>query len=914
MLVEDINQAPASPAQNAIPSQFLEFNNSLFFSGVSRGSGQVLLSYDGTDISIVDETNLAGTANPRYLTEVGGKVYFLSAASSNSSMKLMEFDGVNPPLEVYDINAPFRDSYPQPYVYNGKIYFTAYTNAGDWELIGYDSSTGTSVISSSSGSSNYCSVRGITSINSLLYFYVDGIGFFTYNGIGAPSLSSSSSVFAAVSAFQQFNNAIYFAAFQAPNGLELWKYDGSLAPAPVSGIANGSRLRVNLNNASVNTFEVFNNELYFNAAEDTAVGQLWKTDGVTTSFIDIASQGIAAPRALTTYNNSLYFGAFQSSTGFELWSYNGSTVSQVQDIYSGTSSSGIQASYVFNNKLYFGATDGTIPGALFTYDETSVQRATNETMNMGSQIKFLTRFQNKIYFRAYGANGSELYATDGSSTTLVADIYPGFNAQNTPNSSAPQGLFTYNNTLYFKAYDTSGYQMFEYDGSNAPVISSVFTTSDVGFYEYNGELYFSANRGPEGKELWKYDGTNAPSLVADISAGSSSSLPGGFTTFNNKLIFSAADTTHGMELWQYDGVSAPTLVADINPDSDSEPSGFMEYNNKLYFSAFGSMTVGTELYEYDGVNAPQLTADLWTGTDSGWPNSSYPHSFEVINNKLVFIAENQGYFPNLWEYDGTGTPTQVTNFMPAGSNSWQFSSATQINDKLFFWADEATGFGAELYVYDGISAPSMLPELSPGIARSRAQTPSNMVELNGYAYLNANDWLIGGPSFGLGELYRFRTCNAPTLSIVQNGNNLQADTGFVSYQWYNSQGAIAGANAATYTATSNDTYYCEATNSENCTGTSNVLNVILSSITHDESQSISLYPNPTSGVVNIAFSDNTFAGEVRVINALGQEVFYLSTFTAEPLQFDLPKSKGLYVVEIANLETQTTTRFKLIRK
>ena len=37
---------------------------------------------------------------------------------------------------------------------------------------------------------------------------------------------------------------------------------------------------------------------------------------------------------------------------------------------------------------------------------------------------------------------------------------------------------------------------------------------------FNNELYFGADDGTNGYELWKYDGVNAPSMVADINLGS----------------------------------------------------------------------------------------------------------------------------------------------------------------------------------------------------------------------------------------------------------------------------------------------------------------------------------------------------------------------------------------------------------
>ena len=91
---------------------------------------------------------------------------------------------------------------------------------------------------------------------------------------------------------------------------------------------------------------------------------------------------------------------------------------------------------------------------------------------------------------------------------------------------------------------------------------------------FNNELYFKANDGTNGYELWKYDGVNAPSMVADINSGSGGSSLSGLTVFNNELYFGANDGTNGFELWKYDGVNAPSMVADINPGSSSSSPRF----------------------------------------------------------------------------------------------------------------------------------------------------------------------------------------------------------------------------------------------------------------------------------------------------------------------------------------------------
>ena len=70
-----------------------------------------------------------------------------------------------------------------------------------------------------------------------------------------------------------FNNELYFRAYDATNGEELWKYDGTNAPSMVANINPGS------GDSYPSGLTVFNNELYFRASDATNGYELWKYDG-----------------------------------------------------------------------------------------------------------------------------------------------------------------------------------------------------------------------------------------------------------------------------------------------------------------------------------------------------------------------------------------------------------------------------------------------------------------------------------------------------------------------------------------------------------------------------------------------------------------------------------------------------------
>jgi ELWxxDGT repeat protein len=162
----------------------------------------------------------------------------------------------------------------------------------------------------------------------------------------------------------------------------------------------------------------------------------------------------------------------------------------------------------------------------------------------------------------------------------------------------------YNGKLYFSAIDGAhdgahGYELWSYDGTTASLVADIYSGAYHSFPEwltvYNGKLYFAANDGTNGNELWSYDGTTA-SLVADIRSYGGSSNPAWLTVYNGKLYFAARDVTNGNELWSYDGTTA-SLVADIYSGAynSSNPRWLTVFNNSLFFNADGG-NIGAELW------------------------------------------------------------------------------------------------------------------------------------------------------------------------------------------------------------------------------------------------------------------------------------------------------------------------------
>jgi ELWxxDGT repeat protein len=172
--------------------------------------------------------------------------------------------------------------------------------------------------------------------------------------------------------------------------------------------------------------------------------------------------------------------------------------------------------------------------------------------------------------------------------------------------------------------------------------------------------------------------------VSDINIGNAESFYGSeeFTIFQDKLIFTAHNNIYGTELFSFDGVSSPTLIADIFSGSNSSyPENFYEFNGKLYFNNDFS-----KVYVYDGINFPSFAftdADLYLGSGGEKTLCTY-------HNKLYFYGRGSGAGSELWVYDGVNAPTIVKD-LNIGSGDSDIRFLTVNDNKLCFLANDGTG-------------------------------------------------------------------------------------------------------------------------------------------------------------------------------------------------------------------------------
>jgi predicted outer membrane repeat protein len=154
----------------------------------------------------------------------------------------------------------------------------------------------------------------------------------------------------------------------------------------------------------------------------------------------------------------------------------------------------------------------------------------------------------------------------------------------------------------------------------------------------------------------------------------------------------------------------------------------------------------------------------------------------------------------------------------------------------------------------------------------------------------------------------------PTPSINIAGSNLTTTT-FTSYQWNFNGNPILGATSQTFdpTSTGNGQYSVTVTNSNGCEATSSVFNLTNLFIEEADNTSIvEVYPNPTSGKVQILLGKEYQNTSVKLFNSLGQAILHKTYTSMDEITFEIEGAPGMYFLEIESAE-QALERIRVIK-
>jgi uncharacterized repeat protein (TIGR01451 family) len=476
-------------------------------------------------------------------------------------------------------------------------------------------------------------------------------------------------------------------------------------------------------------------------------------------------------------NGTTLFQVDDGKHGMELWRTDGTAAgtSLVRDICPGVCSSLPQLMTVVGNELFFIATDGVHGTELWTSDGTAAGTRMVADLAPGQANANpinLRAFGGKLFFVSQnaGAGSGELWVSDGTTASLLADLEPG------PTRSDPVFLDQVGSFLLFSAKTSAtGRELWRTDGTAAgtSLVADIRSgtadgvpRSDQGHpralsaVASGGRVFFTADDGTFGEELWVSDGTPAgTAMVKDINAGGASS-PFFLVPFGTGVMFRADDGPHGSEVWVSDGTAAGTsLVKDINATSTGIGSGsgpwdLVAAGSRVFFHASDGIH-GVELWVSDGTEAgTSMVADIRPDTGIGIPFSLPPET--ALGSDFLFYADDGVHGAELWKTDGTPAGTAMladidpgagsSFYMNGGSDGqislvqggrWLFSAYT-VSDGFEIWTSDGTAAGTHklLEINDQASA-------FPVLFLGTLQGSRTLADLGGSLLFQADDGVTG---------------------------------------------------------------------------------------------------------------------------------------------------------------------------
>lgn len=171
--------------------------------------------------------------------------------------------------------------------------------------------------------------------------------------------------------------------------------------------------------------------------------------------------------------------------------------------------------------------------------------------------------------------------------------------------------------------------------------------------------------------------------------------------------------------------------------------------------------------------------------------------------------------------------------------------------------------------------------------------------------VNSSGTLLWSYSTGgsTSQAHRYTSCYinnaAPAIpNITLTGNDLQATTA-TTYQWYYNGNLISGATSQNYTPTQSGIYVVRITDVNGCVYrySAGYMHSISTTINELETKNISIFPNPTTGIVDLDFNYQKYnALNIQVYDMFGKIVLNSNN----NWRLDLTQlSNGIYTMAIS---------------
>ncbi|MEH6448166.1 MAG: hypothetical protein V7765_05810 [Oleispira sp.] len=394
---------------------------------------------------------------------------------------------------------------------------------------------------------------------------------------------------------------------------------------------------------------------FFTANTLTLSNQLFVTDGTEAGTVNLEVTLPNNPGKPVKLGDKWYFASFNSDSRASFVTATDGTIAGTKEFSEGPKVSTPYAFTPFKGELYFSGSDAEHGAELWKTDGTEAGTKMFFETDAGSSgaPAMLTVAGDQMYFSAYqGTEGRTLWVTNGVDTT------ESFHKWEWNTVSDIKSLFGFNDSLYF--VDPYRGKLWKTDGTSAGTAKLDLERQSIhahGFIAMGDNFFFIDSTGGSNASVWVSDGiTNTLLRETDSTKGDTD----GLTVFNDKVYF-----TSEQELYE----ATPTLAKKVDLSASNLASGFLKpnnfsvFNNKLIFSASHTGTQNHEFFQYDGT-AVSLIKDI-----TGDSNSSSPAHFTLLNNEIIFSADDKIAGRELWKTDGTEAGTALLKDIKEGVSS-----------------------------------------------------------------------------------------------------------------------------------------------------------------------------------------------------------------------------------------------------
>lgn len=763
-LVTDLNTATVTPGSSD-PTMFQAFGDTLFFSATTAESGRELWKYSGGAASMVRDINFFSTSTTDYLADIGGGVKLFGRWTNNYSHELWRTDGTFAGTTVVKNIRPDGNSMMggSRAVFHGRLYFVANDGVhGTEPWLSDGTEGGTQMLLDLEGTSASSTITLMAIFDDrLLIFGNDAL----WTSDGTAAGTTRITTVGNVRNFSRIGSTLYFTARNAASGRELWKSDGTAAGTQmVADIAPGAASGL----LEFSFLTAVGSTLYFTAAADERGADLWKTDGTAagTQFVKTLVDDAWVEAVGVTLA-----GGFCIRADGMLWRSDGTEAGTVA-----LETTGVTHIAPAFNLVYYFRTAGTLSELWATDGTTKTLVKT-----LPSAAFWLTWTGGKLYFSAWEEQyGTEPWVCEdgtGATTHRLANVNPDLKA-----SASPNNLTSAGNLLFFGANDgfTTG-DVFRSDGTAngtfrvSTLPGATNTPTPAPLLGWNGAAFFRRN----GFELWRSDGTLAGTAVLQNIAHGGTDLAK-FFGGSRYLFFTSGGS---QRLWRTDGtVSGTMAVGSELPSFETieVPSSFAELAGRVYVSGYHS-TSGIWVTDGDS----DTTRRIYSA-----PDSTGIGNLTAAAGALFFVKDTATTGLELWRTDGTpGSASLVLDIAPGNASSIpgtpQFAAAGRY---LYFVANDGTR-GEELWRTDGTAAGTLLlADIAAGAGSSK---PSSLTAAGALLYFVADDGAHGA------ELWRTDGTPVGTVMVSDlkpgSGSSAPRSLAFADGTlWFNANDGVAG--------------------------------------------------------------------------------------------------------------------------